>query len=1064
MSSRFERLVAANWLIWVGALALALGGVFLVRFAWEQGYFGPTARTIAAVIAGAAMIAASEWMRRKADPDAPGQMRFAPLATATAGVITLYAAAYAAGPLYGLVPPGAALAGFVAASAVAVVLAVMHGAFLAALGLTGGFIAPLLVGGSNPEPLLVLGYALAVTGAALVLVRAFNWQRIVWVALAGAALWTLIGLTWMDLPNGPLALPLYLLALVAASTALAWKTATVSPVRAAQKAVESGDRRQLSQTAIAANGFWILAAAGLVLPLKALVPGTIDPVLAAAAVFSAGSIFAAWRRQGFELVPLLAAGVVIVIAGTTADSPDDVLRGDGSSRFTAFMLASAAVTGAGGWLAMRGLERKTFMAIVSAFTPPILFAIAFQYMGEAKQDPMWGAMGAGLALLNLLALEGLHRAKGGLDAAKGAAAAYALAAFGSSLLAVATSLGGVWMTAAFAALLPGIAFVDRRFDLPALRLSASAAGMIVMARVIWPETVLSYQISTTPVINELLIIYGAPIFSFWLAARIYATSLRSAENPLVQAFDVAAIAAGAAFLSVEIRHLVTGGDLRANYEGLVETGAYATAWSSLALGLAARQGKTPRLWLRIAERIVVAVAAAIIVLGLLIGANPLVQPELDPATFAGPPLLNLIAPSYLGPAVIFGAYGLLRRRQGLIQAGNAACYLALALVLLYATIEVRNVFHDSLLLANEPILLPETSAYAVAWAVFAMVLALVDRRKQEWLEPAERIVFAITGAIAVIGLGLALNPLIRIVPEASALDGPPFLNVLAPSFLMPALVAGGYSVMRRARAGSAGDVGSYIALGLMLLYATIEVRNAFHAALPFGAAPVRLAEMGLYAIVWTSFALLLAALGSPKRIWIDNSERIVFTIAIAIAVFGLGLGANPLFAAGADLSEADGSLFLNPMTPSYLAPAALLLAYAVMRRRQGRETTGHVAGFAGLALLFLYASLEVRNFFHTDLSFAGEPIVQAETYAYSIVWILFAVATLIIGVMRRRVAIRHAAMAVLALSVAKVFVFDMASLDGVLRAASFLGLGVALIGIAFLYQRLIFRYDPKPIT
>jgi hypothetical protein len=76
----------------------------------------------------------------------------------------------------------------------------------------------------------------------------------------------------------------------------------------------------------------------------------------------------------------------------------------------------------------------------------------------------------------------------------------------------------------------------------------------------------------------------------------------------------------------------------------------------------------------------------------------------------------------------------------------------------------------------------------------------------------------------------------------------------------------------------------------------------------------------------------------------------------------------------------------------------------------------------------------------------SEPIVEAETYAYSIAWILIAVATLTVGVIRRRVAIRHAAMVVLALSVAKVFLFDMASLDGVLRAASFLGLGVALIG------------------
>ena len=39
----------------------------------------------------------------------------------------------------------------------------------------------------------------------------------------------------------------------------------------------------------------------------------------------------------------------------------------------------------------------------------------------------------------------------------------------------------------------------------------------------------------------------------------------------------------------------------------------------------------------------------------------------------------------------------------------------------------------------------------------------------------------------------------------------------------------------------------------------------------------------------------------------------------------------------------------------------------------------------------------------------------------------------------------------------KAFVFDMAALTGLYRAASFLGLGASLVALAYLYQRLIAR-------
>ena len=48
----------------------------------------------------------------------------------------------------------------------------------------------------------------------------------------------------------------------------------------------------------------------------------------------------------------------------------------------------------------------------------------------------------------------------------------------------------------------------------------------------------------------------------------------------------------------------------------------------------------------------------------------------------------------------------------------------------------------------------------------------------------------------------------------------------------------------------------------------------------------------------------------------------------------------------------------------------------------------------------------------------------------------------------------------IAVAVAKVFIFDMSELEGVLRAFSFIGLGAVLIGIGFVYQRIIFAKPP----
>ena len=53
--------------------------------------------------------------------------------------------------------------------------------------------------------------------------------------------------------------------------------------------------------------------------------------------------------------------------------------------------------------------------------------------------------------------------------------------------------------------------------------------------------------------------------------------------------------------------------------------------------------------------------------------------------------------------------------------------------------------------------------------------------------------------------------------------------------------------------------------------------------------------------------------------------------------------------------------------------------------------------------------------------------------------------------------VRLCSAAVVLLTVGKVFLVDMSELTGVWRAFSFIGLGLVLVGIGYLYQRLLFR-------
>lgn len=97
-------------------------------------------------------------------------------------------------------------------------------------------------------------------------------------------------------------------------------------------------------------------------------------------------------------------------------------------------------------------------------------------------------------------------------------------------------------------------------------------------------------------------------------------------------------------------------------------------------------------------------------------------------------------------------------------------------------------------------------------------------------------------------------------------------------------------------------------------------------------------------------------------------------------------------------------------------------------------------------------SLEVWDFFWRTQALGLERWL-AQQLGLSVLWTLYAAGLIAIGLARRSALLRWQALALFGLVVAKVFLYDMSSLNRIYRIISFLVLGVLLMGVSFAYQR-----------
>jgi uncharacterized membrane protein len=343
-----------------------------------------------------------------------------------------------------------------------------------------------------------------------------------------------------------------------------------------------------------------------------------------------------------------------------------------------------------------------------------------------------------------------------------------------------------------------------------------------------------------------------------------------------------------------------------------------------------------------------------------------------------------------------------------------------------------------------------TFALEKGWLTIALALMSMG---SAWISmqrpiPFLRSLSAILAAIVVLRIGY--EP--RIVGDAVGTT--PIFNWLLWGYGIPALSFWVGSIFLRRRGDDAPlrTVESAAILFTVLL-AFMEIRHAVNGGDVFRDT-ASLTETALQVCVALAMAIGLERLRIRSGSIIHNVSAVMLTVFAGLAiVIGLLFLDNPaLWRMGTDI---DGA-FINPLLLGYALPAvlALLLSYAVAGRRSARYANTIAA--SALVLALSYLTLEIRRLYHgpqlTDGITGG-----AEQYSYSIAWLTFGVALLGIGIFFNSQRARLASAVVIALTILKAFLIDMSTLTGVYRALSFMCLGLVLVAIGWLYQRILFR-------
>lgn len=181
-TEEFESKIGKLWLNRIGIFAILIGVSYFIKYAFDNGWIGPTGKITLGVLAGIGLVLWSERFRSK------GYVVFS-YSLKAVGIGTLYLSLWGAFQIYHLVPSGVAFAAMVVVTASTIAMALSYDAeILAAFAMIGGFSTPVLLSTGQNHEIVLFSYVSLLDLAILAMVTFKPWRRLLVGSFTGTAI------------------------------------------------------------------------------------------------------------------------------------------------------------------------------------------------------------------------------------------------------------------------------------------------------------------------------------------------------------------------------------------------------------------------------------------------------------------------------------------------------------------------------------------------------------------------------------------------------------------------------------------------------------------------------------------------------------------------------------------------------------------------------------------------------------------------------------------------------------------------------------------------------------
>lgn len=721
-----EKDLSTRWMMWVGGIAFALGGGFLVKYSIDAGLLNPAVRVSLGVIIGLVMVGAGEALRLKRQNITwlDGTPDYLPSAISAAGLFTAFAAIYAAYALYDLIPPLLAFFALAALSFLSSALALVQGRFFAYIGLIGGLIIPALVSTGNPSAYKLFPYLLIIVASGLWVSRKRSWVDVPATAVFLAIFWVFLWIFTNWHAGDIIPVGAYLLILGAANS-IALRGAT--PARAIDRSLAALVPKHtitivsdiatvmcviLFVCIIRLEHYSTLAlfmgALGLAFQTYLVSRSAENDTAALISIFGVFFLLVTWHVPDmFELQRMLGESDPLYFALAPIAPP-------GMETFvtTSVLLAGAISIGIFLWLPH--LLRKAMWASVSASVPVAILIIDYWRIQNLDTSIPFAFISLGLAGVITYAIINLNRTA--IEGRTNLVAAYAAGATTAVALAIAMVLRDAWLSFALALEVMALGYIWRATAVKGLRYFALLLASIVLVRLFLNASVLDYGgHENLPVINWLFYAYGLSAAIFYYAGKLFAQQER---DRLLSVLTAGSIMLLIAFITLEIHVLFGQGGTLKSEPSDMEFALQTINWSAATTLLFWRELKDKDKLLGYLRRFMTGLSLVGLVIGG-VGMNNVFDGRFD---YGMMPIVNIQLLQYFIPAMLYAIKAWLAHKGERSRSLKYYGVIAFFLVWYWITAEVHTA--ATLMDQSQSISDWESYSHSIAWLAYAIILLI----------------------------------------------------------------------------------------------------------------------------------------------------------------------------------------------------------------------------------------------------------------------------------------------------------------------------------------------------